>query len=44
VTIKIVAPFPAGGVGDTLARLLAEQIGRTQGPMLIVENRRAGIR
>jgi len=39
VTIKIVVPYPAGGVADTLARLLAEQIGRTQGPMLIVENR-----
>ncbi len=38
-TIKIVVPYPAGGVGDTLARLLAEQIGQTQGPMLIVENR-----
>jgi tripartite-type tricarboxylate transporter receptor subunit TctC len=38
-TIKIVVPYPAGGVGDTLARLLAEQIGRTQGRVLIVENR-----
>ena len=41
-TIKIVVPYPAGGVADTLARLLAEQIGRTQGPMLIVENRPGG--
>src|SRR5438552_4055722 len=27
-TIKVVVPFAAGGVGDTLARLMAEQIGR----------------
>jgi tripartite-type tricarboxylate transporter receptor subunit TctC len=38
-TIKIVVPFAAGGVADTLARLLAEQIGRTQGPTVVVENR-----
>jgi tripartite-type tricarboxylate transporter receptor subunit TctC len=38
-TIKIVVPFSPGGVADTLARLLAEQIGRTQGPTSIVENR-----
>jgi tripartite-type tricarboxylate transporter receptor subunit TctC len=38
-TIKIVVPLPAGGAGDTVARLLAEQIGRTQGPALVIENR-----
>jgi tripartite-type tricarboxylate transporter receptor subunit TctC len=38
-TIKIVVPFVAGGVADTLARLLAEQIGRTQGPTVVIENR-----
>ena len=38
-TIKIVVPFPAGGVADILARLLAEQIGRARGPTIIVENR-----
>jgi len=38
-TIKVVVPYSAGGAADTLARLLAEQIRRTQGPMLIVENR-----
>jgi tripartite-type tricarboxylate transporter receptor subunit TctC len=43
-TVKIVVPYPAGGVADTLVRLLAEQIGRTQGPMLIVENRPGGKR
>jgi tripartite-type tricarboxylate transporter receptor subunit TctC len=38
-TIKIVVPFPAGGGVDILARLLAEQIARTQGQTMIVENR-----
>ncbi len=38
-TTKLVVPFPAGGSADTLARLLADQIGRTRGSTLIVENR-----
>jgi tripartite-type tricarboxylate transporter receptor subunit TctC len=38
-TIKIVAPAAPGGVADTLARLLAEQIGRAQGQTILVENR-----
>jgi tripartite-type tricarboxylate transporter receptor subunit TctC len=38
-TVRIVVPFAAGGPADVLARLLAEQIGRTQGPMMVVENR-----
>jgi tripartite-type tricarboxylate transporter receptor subunit TctC len=38
-TIKIIVPFPAGGVGDTLARMLADQIGRAQGAQIVVENR-----
>jgi tripartite-type tricarboxylate transporter receptor subunit TctC len=38
-TIKIVVPFAAGGVTDSMARLLAEQIGRTQGPTIVVEDR-----
>jgi tripartite-type tricarboxylate transporter receptor subunit TctC len=38
-TIKIVVPFPAGGVTDVVARLLAEQIGRMQEPTLLIENR-----
>ena len=41
-TIKIVVPFaPAGGT-DILARLLADHIGRTHGPALVVENRPGG--
>jgi len=38
-TIKLVVPFPPGGGMDILARLLAEQIGRAQGPTMVVENR-----
>ncbi len=38
-TIKIVVPFAPGGVNDVLARLLADQIGRTHGATTVVENR-----
>lgn len=36
-TIRIVVPFPPGGAADFLARVLAEEAGRT-GPLIIVEN------
>jgi tripartite-type tricarboxylate transporter receptor subunit TctC len=38
-TIKIIVPFPPGGVADTLARMLADQIGRARGPLMVIENR-----
>jgi tripartite-type tricarboxylate transporter receptor subunit TctC len=38
-TIRIVVPFPAGGSADDLARLLAEEIGRSRGVNLVIENR-----
>jgi tripartite-type tricarboxylate transporter receptor subunit TctC len=38
-TIKIVAPAAPGGVGDTVSRLLGEQIGRAQGLTILIENR-----
>jgi tripartite-type tricarboxylate transporter receptor subunit TctC len=38
-TIHLVVPLPAGGAADILARILSEQIGRSSGPQLIVENR-----
>ena len=38
-TIEIIVPFTPGGGADALARLLAEQIGRTRGATIIVENR-----
>jgi tripartite-type tricarboxylate transporter receptor subunit TctC len=38
-TIKIVFPGAPGSGGDAMVRLLAEQIGRTQGLTIMVENR-----
>src|SRR5262245_61924089 len=38
-TIKIVVPFPPGGGIDALARVMADQVGRAQGPVVVVENR-----
>jgi tripartite-type tricarboxylate transporter receptor subunit TctC len=38
-TIKIVVGLPPGGAGDILARLLAEQISRTQGLSMVIQNR-----
>jgi len=37
--IKIIVPYPAGGPGDILARLLGEQIGQDHGLTVVVENR-----
>jgi tripartite-type tricarboxylate transporter receptor subunit TctC len=36
--ITVVVPFPAGGPVDTLARLLAEPMGKALGQPLVVEN------
>jgi len=41
-TIKLVVPIPAGGAGDILARVLADQIARTRGAAMVVENRPGG--
>src|SRR5713226_7181650 len=41
-TIKIVVPYPPGSGPDILSRLMAEQIGRAQGPTVVVENRPGG--
>jgi tripartite-type tricarboxylate transporter receptor subunit TctC len=38
-TIKLVVPNPPGASTDILARLLADEIGRTQGATVVVENR-----
>ena len=37
--IRIVVPVQPGGSADTLARLLAEQIGKAQGATVVIENR-----
>src|ERR1700722_7755657 len=36
--IKPAVPYAAVGANDIVARLLAEQIGRTGGPTLVIEN------
>lgn len=38
-TVKIVVPFPPGGSVDVVARVLGEEIGRSGGPAIVVENR-----
>lgn len=38
-TIKVLYPFAAGGSGDVLTRIVADQIGLTLGTPTIVENR-----
>ena len=38
-TIKMVVPFPPGGAIDVLARIVAEQVGKLQGPAIVIENR-----
>jgi tripartite-type tricarboxylate transporter receptor subunit TctC len=40
-TIKIIVPIAPGGSMDILARVLGEQIGRAQGPTVLIENRTA---
>jgi tripartite-type tricarboxylate transporter receptor subunit TctC len=37
--IKIVLPVPPGGAGDIVARLLADQVGRTQDRSFVIETR-----
>ena len=41
-TVKIVVPYPPGSGPDILSRLMADQIGRAQGPAMVVENRPGG--
>ena len=38
-TIKVIVPFPPGGTGDLVARVMGEQIGRTQGVTVLIEDR-----
>jgi tripartite-type tricarboxylate transporter receptor subunit TctC len=38
-TIRIVVPYAPGGTADIVARLVADQAGRTGGPTMVVENR-----
>ncbi len=38
-TIRIIVPYPAGGAGDVITRVLAQQITESGGPNFVVENR-----
>jgi len=38
-TIKVVVPLESGGGLDVVARVLVEQLNRTQGPRMVIENR-----
>ena len=41
-TIKLVNPYPPGGTADIVARVVSEQIGRSQGVTMVIENRPGG--
>lgn len=41
-TTKLIVPIPAGGAGDILARVLADQIARTHAVTMVIENRPGG--
>jgi tripartite-type tricarboxylate transporter receptor subunit TctC len=36
--ITMIVPFPAGGITDTIARVVAERMGRYLGQAVIIEN------
>jgi tripartite-type tricarboxylate transporter receptor subunit TctC len=38
-TVKIVVPYPAGGTGDVVARVVAQAVGEKSGQQMIVEDR-----
>jgi tripartite-type tricarboxylate transporter receptor subunit TctC len=37
--IRLIVPYPPGGGIDVLARILADEVGRTQGQSIVIENR-----
>jgi tripartite-type tricarboxylate transporter receptor subunit TctC len=38
-SIRLIVPYPPGGGIDVLARILADEVGRTQGQSIVIENR-----
>ena len=38
-TVRVIAPFPAGGLADVLARAVGEDLQKSLGQPVIVENR-----
>src|SRR5690606_22080658 len=41
-TVKIVVPYPAGGLTDTVSRVVAEQLALDIGESVVVENKPGG--
>lgn len=39
VVAKVVVPYPAGGISDTVARVVTERLARQLGQTMIIENR-----
>jgi tripartite-type tricarboxylate transporter receptor subunit TctC len=37
-TIRLILPFPPGGPADAMARVLADQIGKSGGPAFVIES------
>src|SRR5688572_31075465 len=37
--IKVVVPYAAGGLPDTMARLVGQKVGESLGQQLVIENR-----
>jgi tripartite-type tricarboxylate transporter receptor subunit TctC len=40
--LTVIAPFPAGGVADTIARNMADGLSKQMGQTVVVENRGGG--
>src|SRR3979409_790420 len=38
-SVRIIVPYPAGGAGDVITRVLAQQITESGGPAFVIENR-----
>src|ERR671925_2273795 len=41
-TVRLIVPVPAGGVTDTMARIVAQRLGEMWGQSVIVDNRPGG--
>jgi tripartite-type tricarboxylate transporter receptor subunit TctC len=41
-TIRIIVPYPAGGLSDVFARLIADRLGQALGQSVLVDNRPGG--
>jgi tripartite-type tricarboxylate transporter receptor subunit TctC len=41
-TIRIIVPYPAGGLSDVFARLIADRLGQALGQSVVVDNRPGG--